>query len=490
MPELIATAPATTSTKGLWLAGSVESGKRHLQVRSPWTGENVGEYAVPDAAQAERAVVAAQEVTERLRTLPSGQRATALRQVAHGLDDELERWAHLITSETGKPIKWSRIEVARAASILRIAAEEAVRINPHAQRLDGEENGIGRLALTKRVVRGPVLAVTPFNFPLHLVVHKLAPALAAGAPVIIKPSPKAPGPALVLAELVARTPLPAGSLSVLPADGDVYRGLLADPRLPVISFTGSDGAGWEITEALPCKKVITELGGNAAALIAPDYLDVDDLEYAATRIALFSNYSSGQACTSPQRVYVPRTRLPEFAEVLVRHTENQVVGDPFDDATDVGAVIDASSLRRIAGSVDDAVAGGATVFTGGRVEGAHYLPTVLGNVPESSRLFRDEIFAPVVHLVPYDNFDDAITEINKSRFGLAAGIFTRDLTLAFGAFDRLEVGSVVIGDAPTYRSDYPAFGGVKDSGQGREGVRAAIEEFTYERVLTLTGVPL
>jgi acyl-CoA reductase-like NAD-dependent aldehyde dehydrogenase len=461
-----------------------------LSVRSPWTGQIVGEYAVPDAAQVEQAIAAADDAVAPLRALSSGQRATALRQIATGLDDELERWAHLITVETGKPIKWSRIEVSRAASILRIAAEEAVRINPHAQRLDGEENGIGRLALTKRVVRGPVLAVTPFNFPLHLVVHKLAPALAAGAPVIIKPSPKAPGPSLVLAELVAQTSLPAGSLSVLLADGDVYRDLLADPRLPVVSFTGSDTAGWQITDALPRKRVITELGGNAAAVIAPDYTSPDDLVHAATRIALFSNYSSGQACTSPQRVYVPRPHFEEFAKALVDRTRAQVVGDPFDDATDVGAVIDEQSLDRISAAVDDAVRGGATVLTGGKREGTHYLPTVLTDVPESSGLFQDEIFGPVVHLVPYDDVEAAFTVINRSRFGLAAGVFTRDLALAFGAFDRLDVGSVVIGDAPTYRSDYPAFGGVKDSGRGREGVRAAIEEFTYERVLTLTDVPL
>jgi acyl-CoA reductase-like NAD-dependent aldehyde dehydrogenase len=258
----------------------------------------------------------------------------------------------------------------------------------------------------------------------------------------------------------------------------------------VVSFTGSDSAGWEITQALPRKKVITELGGNAAALIAPDFTTPEDLDYAATRIALFSNYCSGQACTSPQRVYVPDTHFDAFAEALVRHTKSQVVGNPSDDATDVGAVIDRASQDRIASAVDDAVNAGATVLTGGKSTGTHYLPTVLTGVPEASGLFRDEIFGPVVHLVPYTDVDAAFAVINESRFGLAAGVFTRDLPLAFRAFDELEVGSVVIGDAPTYRSDYPAFGGVKDSGQGREGVRAAIEEFTYERVVTLTGVTL
>lgn len=443
----------------------------------------------------ENVVEAAVAAARPLRQLPAHVRADALRHVAAGLTADAEKWAGAITTETGKPISWSRTEVARAAHILVIAAEKAARLSPTTHRLDGHPSGSGRLALVKRVPRGPVLAITPFNFPLHLVVHKVAPAIALGAPVIVKPSPRAPSSSLLLERLFAETSLPAGSVGVTTVDGDALESLVRDPRLPVISFTGSDVVGWNIVDAVPRKHVTVELGGNGAAVIAPDYTSDDDLEYAASRIALFSNYAGGQACTSPQRVFVPAEHFDRAARALVHATERQVVGDPWDDATDIGPLVDAAAVARISSWVDDAVAAGARVLTGGSVielpSGAvTFAPTVLADVPSDSPLTVDEVFGPVVQLLPYDSIGDAFAQVNDSRFGLHAGVFTRDVTLAFRAFDELEVGGVVIGDAPTYRSDYPPFGGTKDSGQGREGIRAAIEDFSYERVLTLSDVVL
>ncbi len=273
-------------------------------------------------------------------------------------------------------------------------------------------------------------------------------------------------------------------------DDETTARLVTDPRLPVVSFTGSDTVGWRIVDAAPRKKVVVELGGNAAAVIAPDHTSSERLRHAAERIALFSNYAGGQACTSPQRVLVPRPQLAEFTALLVAATEAQVVGDPFDEATDVGPLVDEAAAARVAEWVDEARAAGATVHTGGVAQGRFYRPTVLGDVPPGSRVLDDEVFGPVVSVLPYDTVDEALARVDETRFGLSAGIFTSDLQLAFHALDVLRVGQVVIGDAPTYRSDESPFGGTKDSGQGREGLRSAIEDYTEERTLVLSDVAL
>jgi aldehyde dehydrogenase (NAD+) len=343
------------------------------------------------------------------------------------------------------------------------------------------------MALVRRAPRGPVLGIAPFNFPLNLVAHKVAPAIAVGAPIVVKPAPATPLSALVLGELLAETALPAGSWSVLPVPNEVAAQLVGDPRLPVVSFTGSVPVGWSIRDAVPRKHVTLELGGNAAVVVAPDQ-DDEALARAAGRIATFGMYQAGQSCISVQRVFAHG----DVAEALTKHVVEAVAalrtGDPTDDATDVGPLIDEAAARRVESWVAEAVAAGARVLTGGSRDGAAYAPTVLTDVPADAKVSCEEVFGPVLVLETVDSVDEAFARVNDSRFGLQAGVFTRDLQVAFRAARELEVGGVVIGDVPSFRADQMPYGGLKDSGVGREGVRSAMEDLTEERVLVLTGI--
>jgi acyl-CoA reductase-like NAD-dependent aldehyde dehydrogenase len=338
--------------------------------------------------------------------------------------------------------------------------------------------------------RGPVLGIAPFNFPLNLVAHKVAPAVAVGAPIVVKPAPSTPLTALLLGDLLAETDLPAGSWSVLPVPNDRMPSLVADPRLPVVSFTGSGPVGHSIRAAVPHKHVTLELGGNAAALVCPDWSSDADLDRAADRIATFANYQAGQSCISVQRVFVDHALFQPFVDRLVAAVERQVVGDPADPATDVGPLIDETAARRVESWVLEAVDAGGKVLTGGTRDGAAYAPTVLVDVPEDAKVVREEVFGPVVVVAPVDGADEGLDRVNDSRFGLQAGVFTHDIRLAFRAHKELDVGGVVIGDVPSYRADQMPYGGVKESGNGREGVRAAMEDLTAERVLVLTDIAL
>jgi acyl-CoA reductase-like NAD-dependent aldehyde dehydrogenase len=422
---------------------------------------------------------------DALRVADAGTRAGWLEAVAREIDTAADSMAADIHADTGKPPKWAAIEVERAASIVRLAAREAVALHPEAQRLDAQPSGVGRLALTVRVPRGPVLALAPFNFPLHLTVHKVAPAIAAGASVVLVPSPRTPRTAAAFAGVLERAGLPDGAVRVAPASPDhtLTWELIRDPRLPVVSVTGSDPVGWRIVDAVPRKQVVAELGGNAAAVIAPDLVGLDDLRHAASRIATFAFYNAGQACTSPQRVYVPRDRLGEFTDLLVTQARAQ------DLHADVGPVIDDAGADRIRRWITDAVAGGARVATGddgtSHPDGdARFIrPTVLIEPPEDARVLTEELFGPVVSVLAYEDIDDALRAVDDSRYGLSVGIFTHDVRLAFRAAAELEVGQVVIGDVPTFRSDVTPFGGVKGSGRGREGVRATIEDYTVTRTV-------
>jgi aldehyde dehydrogenase (NAD+) len=335
-----------------------------------------------------------------------------------------------------------------------------------------------------------VLGIAPFNFPLNLVAHKVAPAIAVGAPIVVKPAPATPLTALLLGELLAQADLPAGAWSVLPVANEVAAGLVRDPRLPVVSFTGSGPVGWSIRESVPRKHVTLELGGNAAAVVGPDQGDEKSLAWAASRIATFAMYQAGQSCVSVQRVYAHREVAAELAERVVAAVRVLATGDPADPATDVGPLIDQAAARRVEGWVDEAVAAGARVLTGGVRDGATYAPTVLADVPAGARVSCEEVFGPVVVLAAVDSLDEAFAAVNDSRFGLQAGVFTRDLQVAFRAAQVLEAGGVVIGDVPSFRADQMPYGGIKDSGTGREGVRSAMEDLTEERVLVLTGIDL
>jgi len=342
------------------------------------------------------------------------------------------------------------------------------------------------VALVTRQPYGPVLGITPFNFPLNLVAHKVAPAIAVGAPVIIKPAPATPLSALLLGELLAETGLPEGMFSILPLPNERAAALVADPRLPVVSFTGSAPVGFAIAERVPRKHVTLELGGNAAAVVLADA----DLEWAATRIALYANYQAGQSCIAVQRVLVHQEVYDEFADRLVAKVKALVTGDPADERTQVGPMISEQAARRVEQWVREAVEAGGRLLAGGGRTGAVVEPTVLADVPDDAKVCREEVFGPVLVLRRVASVDEAFAVVNDSAYGLQAGVFTTSLATAFRAAKELEVGGVIIGDVPSYRADQMPYGGVKDSGVGREGLRAAMEDYTYPRTTVLTGLTL
>ncbi|MFF2730895.1 aldehyde dehydrogenase family protein [Streptomyces sp. NPDC058008] len=480
-----------TSTHAFWLAGRQATGEDSFDVTNSWDGRLVGTVSVPTDAQVEEAVAAAYAVREEFAATPAHVRAAALDHVVRRLTERTEEIARLISAENGKPLKWARGEVGRAVSVFRFAAEEARRFNGgDAQRLDTDAGGTGRLGLTRRFPRGPVLGIAPFNFPLNLSAHKVAPAIAVGAPIILKPAPATPLSALVLGELLAETDLPAGSWSVLTVPNDRMPALVQDERLPVISFTGSGPVGYSIMESVPRKHCTLELGGNGAAVVLADWSSDEDLDRAASRIATFSNYQGGQSCISVQRVIADDAVHDRLVPRIVAAVEALATGDPSDPATDVGPLVSEDAARRVGAWVDEAVAAGATLLTGGTREGATYAPTVLTDVPETATIACEEVFGPVLYIRRTRGEAEAFAAVNDSRYGLQAGVFTHDLQTAFRAHRALEVGGVVIGDVPSYRADQMPYGGAKESGVGREGVRYAMDDYTYERVLVLTGLAL
>ncbi|MFC6084389.1 aldehyde dehydrogenase family protein [Sphaerisporangium aureirubrum] len=469
-----------------WLAGSPATGDAELTVTNSHDGRVVGVASVPAPEQVEEAVAAAHAVRKEAAGLPIHVRAEALAHVSRRLAERAEEIARLISAENGKPVFWARGEVSRAVSTFRFAAEEARRFSGAVQRLDTEPAAAGRLAYVSRQPYGPVLAITPFNFPLNLVAHKVAPAIAVGAPVLVKPAPATPLSALLLGELLAETDLPAGMFSVLPVPNERAGALVDDPRLPVVSFTGSGPVGFALKDRVPRKHVTLELGGNAAAVVLADA----DLDWAAARIALFSNYQAGQSCIAVQRVIVEEPVREAFTAKLLAAVESLVVGDPADDKTQVGPMVSADAAERVERWIAEAVEGGARVLTGGGRDGATIAPTVLADVPDEAKVVREEVFGPVLVLQPVASVDEAFQAVNDSKFGLQAGVFTRDIGVAFRAAKELEVGGVIVGDVPSYRADQMPYGGLKESGIGREGLRSAMEDYTYEKVMVLTGLAL
>ncbi|MEU7698372.1 aldehyde dehydrogenase family protein [Streptomyces sp. NPDC039028] len=480
-----------TTTHAFWLAGREATGEATFDVTNSFDGRLVGKVSVPTEAQVEEAVAAAHAVVDEFAATPAHVRAAALDHVSKRLAERTEEIALVISAENGKPIKWARGEVGRAVSVFRFAAEEARRWNAgEAQRLDTEAGGAGRLALTRRIPKGVVLGIAPFNFPLNLSAHKVAPAIAVGAPIILKPAPSTPISSLILGEILAETDLPAGSWSILTVPNDRMPALVKDERLPVISFTGSDTVGYAIQQSVPHKHCTLELGGNAAAVVLPDWSSEEDLDWAASRIATFSNYQGGQSCISVQRVIVDSSVHDRLLPKIVAAVEAQVTGDPSDAATDVGPLVDEAAAKRVESWVDEAVAAGAKLLAGGKREGATYAPTVLTELPANVTLARAEVFGPVLTITEVDGEAEAFAAVNDSDFGLQAGVFTHDLQAAFRAHRALEVGGVIVGDVPSYRADQMPYGGAKRSGVGREGVKYAMDDYTYERVLVLTGLAL
>lgn len=411
-----------TSPHAFWVAYRRATSADSFDVTNPYDGRLVGTVSVPTDAQVEEAVAAAHAVRDEFAATPAHVRAAALDHVVRRLTERTEEIAQLISAENGKPIKWARGEVGRAVSVFRFAAEEARRFNGgEAQRLDTDLGGTGRLGLTRRFPRGAVLGIAPFNFPLNLSAHKVAPAIAVGAPIILKPAPATPISSLILGELLAETDLPAYSWSVLTVPNDKMPALVQDERLPVISFTGSGPVGYAIMESVPRKHCTLELGGNGAAVVLGDYASEADLDWAATRIATFSNYQGGQSCISVQRVIADASVYDRLVPKIVAAVEALVTGDPADAATDVGPLVSEDAAKRVESWVDEAVRGGAELLTGGKRDGATYAPTVVAGLPDDVKLSCEEVFGPVMSLQKVDGEAEAFAAVNSSKYGLQAG---------------------------------------------------------------------
>jgi acyl-CoA reductase-like NAD-dependent aldehyde dehydrogenase len=453
------------------------------EVHAPYDGAHLGTVHLASKDDVLDAIAAACRSFETTRNLPSHARSTMLHNVAAQISDRAAEFAHCISSEAGKPVKAARVEVERSILTFSTAAEEAGRIGGEVLPLDRLPSARGRLGIVRRFPIGPIAGITPFNFPLNLVAHKVAPALAAGNSFVLKPAPQTPLTALKLGEVLLNAGVPPGAVNIVPCDVENAAPLVTDERLKMLSFTGSPGVGWTLKGRAGKKKVTLELGGNAGVIVHSDA----DIEYAAQRIVFGGFGYAGQTCISVQRIFVHQTVLSSFLAAFLPKVEALVTGNPLDERTDVGPLIGDRDADRVEAWVREAAAAGATVLCGGTREGRLMRPTVLTGTSPTMSVNCREIFGPVVTVESYEHFEIALERLNDSDFGLQAGIFTDTLTLSLQAFQRLDVGGVIIGDVPTFRVDHMPYGGVKDSGFGREGVRYAIEEMTEPRLLVLNN---
>jgi acyl-CoA reductase-like NAD-dependent aldehyde dehydrogenase len=474
------------SAKPYLVNGEWRTGEESFEVKSPWDGSVVEEIGVPTAADVEESIATAASAFEESQHLPIHARADALDHISRRLSERIQGNAELIAREGGKPLKWATVEATRAVSTFRWASEVIRHGDDELIRLDTEASLGSRVGLIRRFPFGPVLGITPFNFPLNLVAHKVAPSLAVGAPIVVKPARATPLGALELAELFAETDLPAGMFQVLPVSSSVADTMARDPRFKKISFTGSSEVGWYLKGLDPKKRTTLELGGNAGVIVHSDA----DLDLAAQRVAFGGYYQAGQSCISVQRVLVQSEVYDDFATRLVKQVESLKVGDPMDPTVDVGPVIDAGSLDRIEAWVNEAVSEGAELLTGGRRDRTAYVPTVLAKTSPEMKVRCEEVFGPVTTISPYQTFEEALDEVNNSKYGLQAGVFTNDIDRAFEAHRTIQVGGVIVNDVSAFRADQMPYGGSKDSGFGREGLRYAMEEMTEPRIMVLSHVPL
>jgi acyl-CoA reductase-like NAD-dependent aldehyde dehydrogenase len=466
--------------------GDWRTGEGTFEVKSPFDDSVVAEIGVPTQADVDEATATAAATFEESKRLPVHARADALDHISRRLGETIEDNAKLIAAEGGKPLKWATVEATRAVSTFRWASETLRHGDDELMRLDTEASLGSRVGVLRRFPIGPVLGITPFNFPLNLVAHKVAPALAVGAPIVVKPASATPLGALRLAELFAETDLPKGMYQVLPVSSKVADGMARDERYRKISFTGSSEIGWYLKGLDPKKRVTLELGGNAGVIVHSDA----DLDFAAQRIAFGGYYQAGQSCISVQRVFVASEVYDDFAARLTKQVESLKTGDPMDPTVDVGPVIQRSEVGRIGEWVAEAVAQGAEVLTGGEGDGPFFQPTLLSEVTPEMKVCREEVFGPVVTISPYQRFEEALALVNDSKFGLQAGVFTNDINRAFEAHRTIEVGGVIVNDVSAFRADQMPYGGSKDSGFGREGLRFAMEEMTEPRIMVLSHVPL
>src|SRR5882724_139795 len=469
------------STQGFFVDGKwIEEGDP-VEIRAPYDGSVIASVFQGRREHAEAAIAAAVKAFGTTRRLPACERQRVLRRVSENISERKQEFARTMAQEAGKPIKTARTEVERAIFTFNVAAEESTRIYGEYLPLDWQEFTAGRWGIVRRFPLGPIAGITPFNFPLNLVSHKVAPAIAAGCSMVLKPAPQPPLCSLLLAECVQQAGWPDGGLNVLPLSNEDAGLLVTDERIKLISFTGSVPVGWDIKRRAGKKKVVLELGGNAAVIVHSDA----DLPYAAERCVTGGFAYAGQTCISVQRILVQDSVYGKFTDLLVQGVKKLKSGDPMDEATDVGPVIRESDAIRTVSWIEEAVRAGARLLCGGGRKNLVVEPTVLTGTKADMKVNCQEIFGPVVTVEPYNDFDEALRKVNHSAYGLQAGLFTRDAKLLFQAYEELEVGGLIAGDVPSFRIDQMPYGGVKDSGLGREGLRYAIEEMTEPKLLVM-----
>ncbi|MGV8124617.1 MAG: aldehyde dehydrogenase family protein [Candidatus Xenobiia bacterium LiM19] len=468
---------------GLFINGGFKRSTDSLQVNSPYSGAPVTLVSLAGKEEIEEAVSSSLKAFQQTRSLPTYKRAEFLTALKDSMTEQRENFARIITSEAGKPIVDARAEVDRSILTVSLAAEEARRIAGEVFPLDIIPQNTGRFALTSRFPIGPILAITPFNFPLNLGMHKVAPAIAAGNSVIWKPASQTPGAALLFAAVFAsaaqKVDFPVEALNVVVTRSDLAEYMVVDERIAMLSFTGSAPVGWHLKKICGKKKAALELGGNAGVIIDADA----DLDYAVSRCITGGFSFAGQVCISVQRIFVHEKVYRDFINKLVEAAQSLICGDPEKEETKVGPLITEHDVERILKWVDEARKDGATLKNGNVRSGNIIEPTILTNVKSEMKVCCNEIFGPVVTVSPFALWEDAVRAVNDSKFGLQAGVFTRNLERAFYAFQNLEVGGVIVGDVPTFRADNMPYGGVKNSGQGREGVRYTMEEMTELKLM-------
>jgi len=467
-----------------YLANLPVAANAALTVTDKHTLEPACRVALADGRAVDEAIAASVEAFEALRQWPAFRRRAVLEHVTARVAARKEELAEALVIEAGKPITFARGEVDRCVDTFRVSMEESTRINGEWMDLEISPRAAGCQAIWKRVPVGPCSFILPFNFPLNLAAHKIGPALAVGCPFVLKPDPRTPVSSILLGEILAETDLPAGSFSILPVLEDGLAMFSEDERFSLLSFTGSPEVGWTLKSRAGRKKVVLELGGNAACIVEAD----SDVPRVVERLAFGAFYQSGQSCISVQRILVRASLYDAVRDGLAARATALKMGDPRDEDTFIGPLISEAHSRRVESWVAQAVATGAKVVCGGRRDGVFFEATLLEGVPRAAKVSCREVFGPVATIEPYDDFESALDIVNDSDFGLQAGVFTRDIHKAFRAFEELEVGGVIINDIPSLRVDSMPYGGVKRSGLGREGIRFAIEDMTERRLMVLCGV--
>lgn len=453
-----------------------------LEVKNKYDGSKVGTLPTASRGDLDRAIDAAERAEELMADMPAYKRAEILSKTAALLRENFDDLARTIAAEAGKALKFARAEVERGISTFTIASEEAKRLHGETIPLDAVPAGEGYFGFWTRRPVGVIAAISPFNFPLNLVAHKVAPAIAAGNTVVLKPASTTPLTAVKLCQILMEAGLPAGAINlVVGSGGTVGDWLVTDPRVDKITFTGSPDVGRQILSVAGIKKVTLELGNTSPVVVAPDA----DLDFVAKRCAVGAYYNSGQVCISVQRIYSEKQVYEPFSEKFVKATETLVVGDPLDERVDVGPMIDSKEVDRIEGWVNEAQTFGANILTGGKREGTVYYPTVLTGVSDDMKVVTEEAFAPVASIIQSDDFETALQQANDTRFGLQVGVFTKDVDRVFKAVKRLNFGGVIVNDAPSFRADHMPYGGNRQSGLGREGVRFAMEEMTNIQLVAI-----